>query len=58
MISAGYFLYRARNQAKEVYFSKKLNQSSSEPLDFNDNTVQTVELHKHLDLSLDKKTWF
>ena len=44
-----------RKQATEVYFSRKLNQDSPLPLDFNDNTVQTVEVHNHLGLSLDKK---
>ena len=44
-----------RKQATEVYFSRKLNQDSPLPLDFNGNTVQTVEVHNHLGLSLDKK---
>ena len=47
-----------RKQATEVYFSRKLNQESPLPLDFNDNTAQTVEVHKHLGLSLDKKHYF
>ena len=47
-----------RNQATVVYFSKKLNQDSTLPLDFNDNTVQTVEIHNHFGLSLDKKLDF
>ena len=47
-----------RNQATEVYFSRKLNQDSSLPLDFNDNTVQTAEVHNHLGLSLDKNLDF
>ena len=47
-----------RKQATEIYFSRKLNQDSPLPLDFNDNTVQTVEVHKHLNLSLDKKLDF
>ena len=47
-----------RKQATEVYFSRKLNQDSPLPLDFNDNTVQTVEVHRHLGLSLDKKLDF
>ena len=47
-----------RNQAMEVYFSRKLNQDSSLPLDFNDNTVQTAEVHNHLGLSLDKNLDF
>ena len=42
-------------QATGVYFSRKLNQGSPLLLDFNDNTVQTLELHNHLGLSLDKK---
>ena len=44
-----------REQATEIYFSRKLNQDSPFPLDFNHNTVQTVEVHKHLGLSLNKK---
>ena len=44
-----------RKQATEVYFSRKLNQDSPLPLDFNDNIVQTVAVHNHLGLSLDKK---
>ena len=47
-----------RKQATEIYFSRKLNQDSHLPLDFNDNTVQTVEVHNHLGLSLDKKLDF
>ena len=47
-----------RKQAMEVYFSRKLNQGSPLPLDFNDNTVQTVDVHNHLGLSLDKKLDF
>ena len=47
-----------RKQAMEVYFSRKLSQDSHLPLDFNDNTVQTVEVHNHLGLSLDKKLDF
>ena len=47
-----------RKQATEVYFSRKLNQDNPLPLDFNDNTVQTVEVHNHLGLSLDKKLDF
>ena len=47
-----------RKQATEVYLSRKLNQDSPLPLDFNDNTVQTVEVHNHLGLSLDKKLDF
>ena len=47
-----------RKQAMEVYFSRKLNQKSPLPLDFNDNKVQTVEVHNHLGISLDKKLDF
>ena len=47
-----------RKQAMEVYFSRKLNQNSPLPLDFNENKVQTVEVHNHLGLSLDKKLDF
>ena len=47
-----------RKQAMEVCFSRKLNQDSTLPLQFNDNTVQTVEEHKHLGLSLDEKLDF
>ena len=44
-----------RNQATEVYFSRKLNHDNPLPPDFSDNTVQTVEVHNHLGLWLDKK---
>ena len=47
-----------RKEAVEVYFSGKLNQDSSLPLNFNYNTVKAVEVHKHLSLSLDKKINF
>ena len=47
-----------RKQAMEICFSGKLNQDSALPLKFNDNTVQTVEEHKHLGLSLDEKLDF
>ena len=40
-------------QGTEFYFPRKQNQNSHLPIEFNDNTVQTVEAHKHLDLSLD-----
>ena len=40
-----------RKQATEVYYSRKLNQDSPLPFDFNDNAVQTVEVHNHLGLS-------
>ena len=42
----------------KVYFSRKLKQASPVPLDFNYNTVKTVEVLKHLDFSLDKKLDF
>ena len=47
-----------RKQATGVYFSRKQNQDTSLPLEFNDNTVQVVEVLKHLGLSLDKKLDF
>ena len=47
-----------RKQATEVYFSKKQSQDSPLQLEFNDNTVQIVELHEHFGLSLDKKLDF
>ena len=47
-----------RKQATEVYFSRKQNQDTSLPLEFNDDTVQIVEVLKHLGLSLDKKLDF
>ena len=47
-----------KKQATEVYFPKKKNQDSPLPLAFKDNTVETVEVHKHLGLSLDKKLDF
>ena len=45
-------------QATKVYFLRKLNQESPLPLDFNDNSVQTVEVHKHLSVSVGKKLDF
>ena len=45
-----------RKQAIEVYFSQNLNQGIPLSLDFNDDTVQTVEERNHLGVSLDKKT--
>ena len=42
-------------QETEVYFSKNLNQDSPSPLEFNDNEVQTIDVHNHIGLSLDKK---
>ena len=47
-----------RKQATEVYFSRRLNRDSPLPLDFNDNTVQTVEIYERLGFSLDKKLDF
>ena len=44
-----------RKQVTEVYFSKKQIGSSHLPLEFNDNIVQTVEVHKHFGLSIDTK---
>ena len=44
-----------KKQATELYFTRKLNQDSSLPLDFNDNTVQIVEVHNNVGLSLDQK---
>ena len=43
-------------QVTKVYFLWKLNQESPLPLDFNDNSVQTVEIHKNLSISVGKKT--
>ena len=45
-------------QATKVYFLRKLNQESPLPFDFNDNSVQTVEVHKHLSVSVGKKLDF
>ena len=45
-------------QEAEVYFSRKQNQDGPLPLGFNDNTVQIVEVYKHLSLSLYKKLDF
>ena len=45
-------------QATEVYFPRKLNQDSPLQPHFNDNTVVTVEVHKHFGVSLDKKLDF
>ena len=47
-----------RTQKTEVYFSRKQNQGSPLSLDFNDNTIQTVEVNNHHVLSLDKKIGF
>ena len=47
-----------RMQATKVYFLRKLNQDSPLPLDLNDNTGQTVEVHNHLGFSLEKKLDF
>ena len=47
-----------RNQSTENYLSKKQNQDSTFPLQFNDNTVQTIEVHKHFVLLLDIKLDF
>ena len=38
----------------EVYFSGRPNHNSPLPLDFKDNTVQTVEVDEHLGISLVK----
>ena len=48
----------SRKEAKQVCFSRRINQDSPLPLDFNDNTVHTVEPHEHFGLSLDKKLDF
>ena len=45
-------------QATKAYFLPKLNQESPLPFDFNDNSVQTVEVHKHLSVSVGKKLDF
>ena len=55
-ISGKCFLILISENKQQVYFLKKLNQGGPLPLDFNDNTVQTVEVHKYL--SLDKKVDF
>ena len=50
-----------RKQTTEIYFSRKLNQDSPLPFDFNDNTVEVynyVEVHNYLGLPLDKKLDF
>ena len=47
-----------RKQATEVYLSWKQNQGSLLPLEFNDSAVQTLTVHKRLDLSLDKEFGF
>ena len=48
----------SRRQTTEVYFQWKQNEGSPLPLEFNDNTIQTVEVHKHFGLSLDKNLHF
>ena len=45
----------ARN--KGLFFTE-LNQESPLPLDFNDNSFQTVEVHKYLSVSVGKKLDF
>lgn len=47
-----------RKQATKVYFPWKQNQDSPLPLEFNDNVVQTVAVHKYLGHSSDKKLDF
>ena len=47
--------HRWKMQVTKVYFLWKLNQESPLPLDFNDNSVQTVEIHKNLSISVGKK---
>lgn len=47
-----------RKQATEVFFSWKQNQDSPLPLEFIDNVVQTVAVHKYLGHSSDKKLDF
>ena len=44
----------SRKEPMEVYFSRRLNHNSPLPLDFKDNTVQTVEIDEHLGISLVK----
>ena len=39
------------NPDSEFYFSRKLNQDSRLPLEFNDNTVQTVKVYNGLSLA-------
>ena len=41
-----------------LFFKETKPGQSTLPLDFNDNTVQTVEIHNHFGLSLDKKLDF
>ena len=47
-----------RKHATEVYFSRKLNQDTLYHLTLTKIIVQTVEIHNHLDLSLDKELDF
>ena len=58
LISGKYFLILIPESKQQKFFSRKLNQDSPLRLDFNDNVVQTVEVHNHLGLSLDKKLDF
>ena len=52
------FNHDPRKQPTDVYVSRKQNQDSPLPPEFNDNKPQTVEVHKHLGLSWNKKLDF
>ena len=47
--------HRWKMQVTKVYFLWKLNQESPLPLDFHDNSVQTIEVNKNLSVSVSKK---
>ena len=47
--------HRWKMQVTKVYFLWKLNQESPLPIDFHDNSGQTVEVNKNLSVSVSKK---
>ena len=56
LVSGKCFLILILESKKRRFtFLKKLNQDSPSPLEFNDNEVQTIDVHNHIGLSLDKK---
>ena len=48
----------SNKQAQEVIFSRKFKKKLQPPLNFNSNSVQQVQLQKHLDVYLDGKLDF
>ena len=47
-----------KKQAQEVFFSRKIKNTSHSPLNFNNNSVQQVQFQKHLSVYLDVKLDF